>query len=128
MLHSGVERLPNLRLVISSRPHDQFSSFIDQLQDIYKINLAEMTDENAKDVQFYLAHNLESISKSDPERFRAGEGSVAVLRDKLANATDGLFEVAAIYLRQINYRHTLPAKNVIDSLLEPQVSSGEPDL
>jgi len=74
MPHSGVERLPNLRLVISSRPHDKFSSFINKLGDICKINLAETTDENAKDVRFYLSHNLETMSKSAPNHFPAGEG------------------------------------------------------
>lgn len=124
MLHSEMDGLPNLRLVITSRPHDEFSSFINKLGDIYKINLAETTDENAKDVRLYLSDNLETMSKSRPKRFPDGEDAVAVLCDKLANAADGLFEVAAIYLRQIETKRTLPAKKVIDSLLEPRDSSG----
>ena len=123
MLHSGVEKLPSLRLVISSRPHDEFSSFINKLGYICKINLAETTDENAKDVRLYLSHNLESISKSAPLCFPAEEGAVSVLCDKLANAADGLFEVATIYLRQIKSEPTLPAEKVIDALLKPSSGS-----
>jgi len=123
MLHSGVETLTNLRLIISSRPYDEFSSFINKFGDICKIDLAETAVENAKDVRLYLFHNLETISKSSPQRFPSGEGAVTVLRDKLANTADGLFEVAAIYLRQIKNKRTLLVEDVIDSLLESQDSS-----